>query len=177
MDTLPDYLAPGLDIVFVGLNPGLQSVRDGHYFASPSNRFWRAINRSGLLTEPLEPRTDSEAIKQGIGFTDVVKRPSSGAADLRAADFRHWSPVLREKLERCQPLIACFHGVTAYRNFLKYTDGNNKKVELGLQPLMIGNSRVFVIPNPSPRNAAYSMDDLVEWYQRLKAFLDEVKSS
>ena len=79
MKTLPDYLAPGLDIVFVGINPGVYSAQVGHYFASPRNRFWPAINRSGLLMEPLGPSTDDQALLQGIGFTDVVKRPSNGA--------------------------------------------------------------------------------------------------
>ena len=82
MRTPPDYLASGLDIVFVGINPGLQSARVGHYFATPTNRFWTALNRSGLLTEPLDAGTDDQVLRQGIGFTDVVKRPSNSASKL-----------------------------------------------------------------------------------------------
>ena len=176
MNTLPDYLRPGLDIVFVGLNPGLHSARVGHYFAAPRNRFWTAINRSGLLAEPLEAETDDRALQQGIGFTDVVKRPSSGASDLRAADFRCWAPVLKEKLERYQPLIVCFHGATAYCGYLKYAEGADERLGLGPQPRSIGRSAVFLVPNPSPRNASYSLDDLVYWYGQLQGMRDELKS-
>ena len=173
--TLPDYLEHGLDIVFVGLNPGLTSAQAGHYFASPRNRFWPAVNRSGLLREPLDADTDHNAIEQGIGFTDVVKRPTSGASDLRAADFRQWSPILKEKLERFQPLIVCFHGSVAYRNYLKYAEETDERPELGLQARSIGRSRVFMVPNPSPANAAFSLDDLVHWYCTLKELRDELK--
>ena len=175
MKTLPDYLEHGLDIVFVGLNPGLNSVRVMHYFASPRNRFWPAVNRSRLLREPLDADIDHKAIEQGIGLTDVVKRPSSGASDLRAADFRKWAPVLKEKLERFQPLIVCFHGAMAYRNYLKYAEGVNERPDLGLQAHSIGHSRVFMVPNPSPANAAFSLDDLVHWYCHLKELRDELK--
>ena len=147
----------------------------GRYFASPRNRFWTALNRSGLLSQPLDAGTDHNALHQGIGFTDVVKRPSGGASDLRAADFRRWAPILREKLERFQPLIACFHGSTAYRNYLRYTEGTDGRPDLGEQPRLIGPSRVFVVPNPSPRNAVFSLEALVSWYRRLKDLKDTLK--
>ena len=175
MKTLPDYLAPGLDIVLVGLNPGLYSAQVGHYFATPRNRFWHAINRSGLLREPLDAETDHKVLAQGIGLTDLVKRPSRGASDLRAADFRRWAPVLKEKLERAQPLIVCFHGATAYRAYLQYAEDVKERPELGLQPGTIGRSGVFMVPNPSPANAAFSEDDLVCWYHRLRRLRDDLR--
>ena len=171
LDTLPDYLKEGLDLVLVGLNPGLSSVRLGHYFAQPRNRFWPAVTRAGLFDPPLTSETDYLALEQGIGFTDVVKRPSRGASDLRAADFRKWAPVLRAKLEGFAPRTVCFHGVTAYRNYLKYAEDTVPDVQLGVQPTAIGESRVFVVPNPSPANAVYSMDELVTWYRRLRKYL------
>ncbi len=171
LDTLPDYLDKGLALVLVGLNPGLTSIRLGHYFAQSRNRFWPAVTEAGLFDPPLTSDTDHLALEQGIGFTDVVKRPSRGASELRAADFREWAPVLRQKLLDHSPRIICFHGVTAYRNYLKYAEGSTPEVQLGPQPDMIGDSRVFVVPNPSPANAVYSMDDLVCWYRRLKEFL------
>jgi TDG/mug DNA glycosylase family protein len=162
-----DYLDKGLDIVFVGLNPSTYSVRVGHYFANPRNRFWGALNRSGLVDEELSPEDDARLSNYGIGFTDVVKRPTPQASHLRAADFRYWSPVLRDKLLRYQPRIACFHGVTGYNAYLKYAEGIPQKSQLGLQQDRIGDSIVFVTPNPSPANAQYSLDDLVEWYGKL----------
>ena len=176
MNTLPDHLKPGLDIVLVGLNPSLYAVEVGHYFATPRNRFWRAINRSGILAEPLAAHTDYKMPEFGIGLTDIVKRPTRGASDLRAADYREWAPVLKAKLERFQPLIVCFHGAVAYRSYLRYAEGvKESPIELGLQPRAIGRSRVFLVPNPSPANAAYSLDVLVSWYEALRDLRDELK--
>ena len=169
-ETLTDFLQPGLDILFVGLNPSTYSVRVGHYFANPRNRFWAALNRSGLVGEELGPERDHELAKYGIGFTDVVKRPTPQASGLRAADYRQWAPVLREKLEHFRPRIACFHGMTGYKAYLKYGEGVDERPELGLQARVIGDTRIFVIPNPSPANAQYSLDDLVGWYRKLAEF-------
>ena len=176
MNTLPDYLKSDLDIVLVGLNPSLYSVEVGHYFATPRNRFWRAINRSGLLTEHLDANTDHKMLEQGIGMTDVVKRSTRGASDLRAADYREWAPVLKAKLEHFQPLIVCYHGAVAYRSYLKYAEGISvSSLELGLQPHTIGRSHVFLVPNPSPANAAYSLDTLVGWYEALRDLRRQLK--
>jgi TDG/mug DNA glycosylase family protein len=167
--TLPDYLAVDLDIVFVGLNPSEYSVRVGHYFANPRNRFWAALNRAGLEEGVFTPQDDSSLLTHGIGFTDVVKRPTRQGSGLRSADFRRWAPVLKLKLLKYGPRIACFHGVTGYRQYLTYAEGAREQAELGLQRRLIGESRVFVVPNPSPANAQYSLDDLVGWYRQLKA--------
>lgn len=115
-------------------------------------------------------------LEQGFGFTDVVKRPSNSASKLRATDYRRWGPALRKKLVRFRPLIVCFHGVTRYRNYLKYIGGTYRQVDLGLQAKRIDRSSVFVVPNPCPANAAYSVDDLVAWYQGLKGLRDRLKS-
>ena len=171
LDTLPDYLEHGLDLVLVGLNPGLASVRLGHYFAQPRNRFWSAVTEAGLFDPPLTSDTDYLALEQGIGFTDVVKRPSRGASDLRAADFCQWAPILRRKLLEYAPRAVCFHGVTAYRNYLRYAEDIAPEVQLGPQCALIGEAQVFLVPNPSPANAVYSMDELVCWYRRLREFL------
>lgn len=176
MKTLPDYLRPGLDIISIGLNPSLPSVRAGFYFANPRNRFWRALNASGLVTQPLTPGVaamDRLLGEHGIGFTDVVKRPTAGGNELRAADYRSWAPQLHAKLLDYQPRIAWFHGKQAYGNFLKYGMEIKPAMEWGAQSLCIGSSRVFVTPNPSPANAAWSLDDLVDWYRRLAAWRDD----
>jgi TDG/mug DNA glycosylase family protein len=174
MLTLPDYLKEGLDIVFVGLNPSEPSVKAGHYFANPRNRFWAALNRSGLVDREITLERDAELLRHGIGFTDVVKRPTRQASGLRAADYRRWAPVLREKLLRYRPRIACFQGVTAYGEYLRNTEARGEKPELGLQRLSIGQTRVFVVPNPSPANARFSLDDLAGWYRRLRDLREEL---
>ena len=175
IDTLPDLLKDGLDIVFVGLNPSTISTRLGHYFANPRNRFWKAFNRSGLVAEQLSPDQDHTLLEHGIGFTDVVKRPTSQGSELSSDDFRKWAPVLKGKLERYQPRIVCFHGVTAYRQYLAHGERVKEKPELGLQERTIGKSMVFVVPNPSPANAVYSLDELSHWYRKLKTLRDDVK--
>ncbi len=166
--TLPDYLASGLRLVFVGINPGLYSAETGHYFATPRNRFWQAFNLAHLVEGDFGPEQDHLLLRRGIGFTDLVKRPTAGAAELTAQDFRQGAPLLKEKLLHYQPRIVSFHGVTAYGNYLKFAEGVKERLELGMQPRTIGRSRVFVTPNPSPANAAYSLNALVEWYVRLK---------
>ena len=171
MRTLPDLLGPGLSLVFVGLNPSEYSAREGHYFANPRNRFWTAFNRSKLLPPVLgrecAPSDDAALLEHGIGFTDVVKRPTAQGSGLRAADYRRWAPLLREKLLQCQPRVVCFHGLMAYKAYLQYGEGEKAAPELGLQPRAIGESVVFVVPNPSPANARYSVEALTYWYNEV----------
>ena len=175
--TLPDLLAPGLALVFVGLNPSEYSARAGHYFANPRNRFWAAFNRSALLPpalgRPCGPPDDVALLAYGIGFTDVVKRPTPQANGLKAADYRRGAPRLREKLRQCCPALVCFHGLTAYKAYLRYAEGDKSAPGLGRQPRPIGDSAVFVVPNPSPANARYSVDDLAGWYGQLAAALPD----
>jgi len=177
VDTLPDYLQTGLEIIFVGINPGAYSAQVGHYFATPQNRFWAALNRSGLVpsTAALGPSDDVLMHQYGIGFTDLVKKPSHSASALRAADFRQGAPVLKDKLLRYQPLVVCFNGMTSYRNYLLYTEAGKDAPELGPQERRIGRSWVFVAPNPSPANAVYSLEALAEWYRRLARYRDQVR--
>jgi double-stranded uracil-DNA glycosylase len=171
---LPDYLEQDLDIVLVGLNPSLYSARVGRYFANPRNRFWMALNRSGLVGRELSPEQDANLLDYRIGFTDVVKRPTPQASGLSAADYRQWTPVLKAKLLEYQPGIICFHGLTGYKAYLRYAEGVEEKSLLGLQERTIGRSRIFVVPNPSPANARFSLDDLVNWYQQLKKLREEL---
>lgn len=177
MKQLPDYLRHDLDIVSIGSNPSPYSIRTRTYYGNPQNRFWKALNASGLMPELLQP--GPEALQKlldtyGIGFTDVVKPPTPGVAQLRAADYRQWVPVLRDKLLEFQPRICWFHGKVAYRNYLKYSGEADDGIDWGLQPLRIGKSRVFVTPNPSPANASYSLDDLVAWYKKVRRLRDRL---
>jgi len=163
---------PGLDVVSIGLNPSLPSVRAGFYFANPRNRFWRALNASGLLQAPVEPGIEAMRVvfeRDRIGFSDVVKRPTAGGVDLRAVDYRTWAPVLKEKLTHFAPRIVWFQGKLACRHYLHHAEGIRAPLDWGLQPFPIGASRVFVTPNPSPANAAFSQDEITGWMSRLAA--------
>lgn len=178
--TLPDYLRLGLNLVFVGINPGLYSVQRGHYFARSTSRFWPAFSASKLServrraigTVTLRAEQDAELPRFGIGFTDVVKRPTANAADLDARDFARWAPLLLDKLQRYQPRVACFHGLTAYRPFLKFALKRADPLpRLGRQREVIGATRLYVVPNPSPANAHFTLADQTAWYDRLADFL------
>ena len=175
LSTLPDYLQKGLDIVFVGLNPSLYSVQVGHYFANPRNRFWAALNKSGLVDREVSPEDDAKLVQYGIGFTDLVKRPTRQASGLKAADYRLGAPVLRDKLMRYQPRIVCFHGVTVYQPYLLHVEKVKEKPELGLQHRNIGSSRIYVVPNPSPANAVYSLEAPASWYRRLQDLRQQLR--
>lgn len=178
MKTLPDYLRSGLRIISIGLNPSLPSVREGFYFANPRNRFWRALQASELTGMAHEPGGDAMEIllrQYSIGFTDVVKRPTAGAKDLSAADFREWAPQLKHKLLRYQPAVAWFHGKQAYAGYLRYGEAVSPTIDWGRQPHRIGCTRVFVTPNPSPANAAYSLDDLTAWYRQLGVYTSQLE--
>jgi TDG/mug DNA glycosylase family protein len=178
--TLPDYLARGLDLVFIGINPGLYSVARGHYFARSTSRFWPAFSasslsdriRKDLRVEALGPEHDRDLLRFGIGFTDVVKRPSANAADLKSTDFAKWAPQLLGRLRRYAPRVACFHGLTGYRPFLELAlKRNDHAPALGPQPVAIGKTRLYVVPNPSPANAHFTVHDQRAWYDRLAEFL------
>ena len=176
--TLPDYLREGLDIVFVGINPGASSVVAGHYFSGRFNRFWPALNLSGIAgAQPLGPPDDVRMNDLGFGLTDVVKRPSRVASELRAADYRRWAPLARERLIAARPLVICFNGITGYKHFLRYAEGLDVAPALGEQERPLGDSVVFVAPSPSPANASYSLEDIAEWYRRLGAVRDRLKGA
>jgi double-stranded uracil-DNA glycosylase len=177
--TLPDFLAPGLDIVSIGINPSLYSVERGFYFARPGNRFWPALNASGLASSAVEP--SREAIEwlfheQRIGFTDLVKRATARASDLAAEEYEQGTRVLLEKLTRHAPVIAWFHGVSAYRLFLAHGGKPRAKIAVGLQPELVGPSRIFVTPNPSGANPMANPKQLVPLYRDLARLRDRLKA-
>jgi double-stranded uracil-DNA glycosylase len=171
-ETLPDYLRERLEIVFVGLNPGLYAAQVGHYFAYKQNRFWPALSASGLVPEPVGPEDDARLLDWGIGLTDVVKRPTSGIHELSITEFRRGAKTLREKIERYKPRIVCFVGFTGYQICCGREGG------AGRQTGRFGGAHVFVIPSTSPRNAHYSLETIIAAMRDLKEFrerLDEIE--
>ena len=181
--TLPDLMRRGMRLVFVGINPSVISVEHGHYFWRKTNRFWPAFSasrlseevRRGLRVERLGPEHDVALLKYGIGFTDVVKVPSSNASAVTPAMYAEWAPRLAERLERYGPKVACFHGLMGFRPFVRYGLGRTdleKGLELGEQALTMGRTRLFVVPNPSPANAHFTPAQQAEWYDRLAEYVD-----
>jgi TDG/mug DNA glycosylase family protein len=175
--TLPDYLGPGLDLVSIGINPSLYSVERGFYFARPGNRFWPALNASGLVAPPLAPSRETVELlfrKYRIGFTDLVKRATARAAQLSEVDYRQGARVLQDKLERHAPAIAWFHGTSGYRLFLVHAGMPRAKIAVGLQPERVGPTWIFVTPNPSGANPSANPKLLVPLYRELAALRDRL---
>jgi TDG/mug DNA glycosylase family protein len=165
--SLPDLLAPGLRVVFVGINPSRYAAAQGHYFARRSNRFWPAFSRSrlslparaGLGVDLLLAEHDVLLPRFGFGFTDVVKRASDSAAEVTPQEFAAGAPLLLEKLEAVRPEAICFNGLTAARAVL------GCEAALGFQPGRLAGARVFAAPSPSGRNPL--SNQLAQWYDRL----------
>ena len=175
MNTLPDAVRPGLRALAVGINPSLPSVREGFCFANPRNRFWPALNASRLVDAPLAPGPDAVAVlveRYGIGFTDVVKRPTAGSAELRPREYREGAARLEAMVLRLDPGVVWFQGAQAWRAFARHAGRRiGGRVEWGPQQGTIGRARIFVTPNPSPANASYRLADLVRWLDVLADFL------
>ena len=173
--TLPDLLRDGLDVVFVGINPSVFSVERGHYFARPTNRFWPCLSRSilsrqarqALSVERLRPEHDRALLDYGIGFTDLVKRATAKASELAPSDFPPAVRHLLAKLERHRPRIVCFHGITGFRPVHRLLTGQVSEIKLGLQELLLGPTRVYLVPNPSGANAHVTPVEQTRWYDRL----------
>lgn len=176
MKTLPDYLLPDLAIVLVGLNPSIPSAETGHYFANPRNRFWPAFNAAKMTPEPITAETDYRVLEFDIGMTDIVKRPTPGVGDLKAEDFRIGVADLKDRLLLYNPKVVCFHGIMAATQYARFSEKHQSRIVLGPQHWSIGSSWVFVVPNPSPANASFRLEDIVSWYLKLKEFRDNIKS-
>lgn len=177
MKTLPDYIGNNLNLLSIGLNPSLASVAAGYYFAGRNNRFWPALNASGLPGVDLKPGPEACQYlyeKRGIGFTDVVKRPSRGASDLRAADYREWVPHLEQRISEFAPAMLWFHGKVAFSYYLRCRQQSDRNLEWGLQPVTQQGAKVYLSPNPSAANAVFSLEDLTSYYRELYELYCEI---
>src|SRR5882762_2968111 len=159
--TLPDHLQPGLTLVFIGINPGSYSAQVGHYYARPGNLFWWALSNSGLVPHAVGPEQDVEMLTWGIGFTDVVKRPTHSSGDLRQDEFDAGAKVLLRKIETNAPRVACFVGLLGATAFL------GRAVRPGALTERIGSTRLLAIPSPSRRNAHYGQNVILRFFQDL----------
>jgi TDG/mug DNA glycosylase family protein len=164
---LPDYLRPGLNAMLVGINPGLRSAQLGHHFAGQSNRFWKLLHASKLVPKLMTYEEDSSLPEYGLGLTNIAGRPTHSSSDLRRVDYYTGRMALEEKILRLEPKWVAFVGVTVYREYLRGRRGSARKIECGIQKELIGNSRVFVLPNPSGRNAHFSYDEMLRFWKRL----------
>ncbi len=167
---LPDYLAPGLRLLFVGINPGLYSAQKGHYYARRGNLFWRALSQSGLIPLPLGPEDDRRLLAFGIGITDIIKRPSRGIDDLSPKEFEAGRRRIRRLILRFRPKVVCFTALRVASVMV------GRPVAAGPIAETIGAARLFALPSPSRRNAAYPASEIFKWFARLKEFVEEART-
>jgi double-stranded uracil-DNA glycosylase len=161
--TVPDVIAPGLRVLFCGINPGLYTAAVGHHFARPGNRFWPALHASGFTARLLSPFEEHELLKLGCGITNVVPRATATAAELTPADFIKGGRLLRNKVRRFHPRFVTVLGVGAYRAAFA-----QPKAVIGEQEERIAGARVWVLPNPSGLNANYQLNELSRLFRVLR---------
>ena len=161
--TIPDVIAPGLRVLFAGINPGLYSAATGHHFARPGNRFWPALHRSGFTPRQFRPDEQDLLLGLGLGITNIAARATARAAELSPAELRAGAGLLTGKLTRLAPRWLAVLGVTAYRTAFGGPDA-----QVGPQDTVLGATRIWVLPNPSGLNALWTTPKLVEAFRELR---------
>ena len=161
--TVPDIIAPGLRVLFCGINPGLYSAAVRHHFARPGNRFWRVLHRAGFTERVLLPHEERLLLHLGYGITNVVARATAGAAELSSTELQEGGRRLAGKVRRYRPGCVAVLGLQAYR-----TAFDRPGAEVGRQTDTLGGVMLWVLPNPSGLNAHYQVDDLARLFRTLK---------
>jgi len=161
--TVPDIIALGLKVLFVGINPSLYSAAVGHHFARPGNRFWPALHQSGFTPRQFRPDEQEQLLGLGLGITNIVDRATARADELTAQELRDGGAALLAKAARLRPRWLAVVGVTAYR-----TAFGRPEAGVGSQELTAGDTRLWVLPNPSGLNAHWPLPKLIEAFRDLR---------
>jgi len=162
---LTDHIRPGVRVLFVGINPGLRSAATGHHFAGYSNRFWKLLFESKLVSEPLTYQDDWRLPDWGLGLTNIIQRPSAGIDALKPSEYATGRKRLVATVQRYRPQGVALLGVTIYRSL--FPDHRTGRISIGLQDKTLANRPVFVLPNPSGRNAHYSYRTMLTAFRAL----------
>jgi TDG/mug DNA glycosylase family protein len=179
---LKDRIKPGVRVLFVGINPGVRSALTGHHFAGYSNRFWKLLFESGLVPTPITFEQDDRLPEFGFGITNLIARPSPGIDDLAPAEYVEGWTILHRKIRRYRPRIVALVGVTLYRAIVPLLvdhDGpgpgrkaaaalKSQRIVPGQQAERVHGARVFVLPNPSGRNANFTYAEMLDAFRGLR---------
>jgi TDG/mug DNA glycosylase family protein len=168
LPTLRDRIRPGVQVLFVGINPGVRSALTGHHFAGFSNRFWKLLFESGLVPERVTFEDDVRLPGWGYGITNIVARATPGIDTLTPDEYIGGRARVLAKISKYRPGVVALVGVTVFRAMRPEHKG---PVPLGLQPQTIGHSALFVLPNPSGRNANFSYDEMLAAFKGLNRFM------
>jgi double-stranded uracil-DNA glycosylase len=169
--TIDDVIAPGLTVLFCGINPGLYSGATGHHFARPGNRFWPALHAGGFTPRQLKPWEESELLAFGCGITNLVARTTATADELHPNELREGRRILERKVRRFRPRALAVVGITAYRIAFE-----QPRAALGRQPEGVGAAVVWVVPNTSGLNAHHQPGDLARAFRALRAAVNRFGS-
>ncbi|RPI26628.1 MAG: G/U mismatch-specific DNA glycosylase [Acidobacteria bacterium] len=161
--TVPDIIAPGLTVLFCGINPGLYTAAVGHHFARPGNRFWPALFAAGFTDRLLSPFEEKELLKHGCGITNLVSRATVAAAELDRAELQAGRRMLEEKISRFRPLSVAIVGLDAFRKAF-----DQPKAQLGRQEESLQGSLVWLLPNTSGLNAHHRPSDFARLFRELR---------
>jgi TDG/mug DNA glycosylase family protein len=167
--TIRDIIAPHLNVLFCGINPGQSTAHTGFHFAHPGNRFWKVIHLAGFTTQQLKPEQEQRLLETGCGITMLVERPTVQANQLAADELRDGGDRLMKKVLQYQPAALAILGKDAFKRAFR-----QNRVEWGAQSIFMGKTQVWVLPNPSGLNRA-SLEDMVAAYQQLYQALPERK--
>ena len=168
---LRDRIEPDVQVLFVGINPGLRSAATGHHFAGFSNRFWKLLFEAGLVPEPITYVDDDRLPEWGYGITNIVPRATAGIDELKPEEYRAGARQLLRKIRKYRPQVVAVVGVTVWRALLEALGEPKARscfVELGWQPTLLAGVQACVLPNPSGRNANYSYDEMLAAFRALK---------
>ena len=168
---LRDCIQPGVLVLFVGINPGLRSAQTGHHFAGYSNRFWRLLHESKLVSEPLTYREDRRLPEWRLGLTNIIGRCTPGIDVLDPVEYRQGVARLKRKIRRYQPHIVALLGVTIFRMLFSPKEQSNGPLDLGVTPMQLAGAQIFLLPNPSGRNAHYSYHQMLTVFQVLRDYM------
>ncbi len=160
---VPDLIAPGLRVLFCGINPGLYSAWAGHHFARPGNRFWPALFASGFTDRLLRPDEEQELLQLGYGITNIAKRATAAADELTREELLAGARTLADKVKQYRPRAVAVLGVGAYRQAFE-----RPAAKLGRQPERLGDSPVWVLPNPSGLNAHFTPEALANLFREFR---------
>ncbi|MCX5241324.1 G/U mismatch-specific DNA glycosylase [Streptomyces prunicolor] len=160
---VPDVVADGLAVLFCGINPGLMTAATGHHFARPGNRFWPVLHLSGFTPRLMKPAEQGELLSYGLGITNVVARATARADELSGEEYREGGRLLASRLTEWKPRWLAVLGVTAYRAAF-----DDRKAQVGPQERTFGDTRVWVLPNPSGLNAHWTAATMAEEFGRLR---------
>jgi TDG/mug DNA glycosylase family protein len=161
--TVEDLIGHDLKVLFCGINPGLYSGATGYHFARPGNRFWKALHGAGITKRLLHPSEEGELLESGYGITCFVERTTARADEISVDEMIQGGQILIRKIEKYNPRILAVLGLGAYR-----TAFGESKAGLGKQPDKIGETDVWLLPNPSGLNAHYQLADFIEMFRKLK---------